>query len=96
MDGRNTLDAFVSPQELQDIVDRYGEDPATWPASCRTPAQDLVDVCSEAQAIIAQARQLRRELRNMGPDAPACFSDRIVALALEFDPPTDGVVWLYN
>ena len=84
------LDANVSPQELQDIVDRYGEDPAAWPASYRAPAQDLIDDCAEARAIIAQAKRLREELRNMGPAAPDCFTDRIVAEALLLDPPNDG------
>lgn len=86
----------MSPQELQDIVDRYGEDPEGWPLACRRPAQDLIDVCAEARAIIAQAKQLRIALRNMGPAAPACFTDRIVALALELDPPDENYYWLRN
>lgn len=90
------LDAVVSPQDLQDIVDQYGEDPAWWPLSRRTAAQDLIDVCAEARDIIAQARELREELRNLGPEAPDCFSDRIVAVALELDPPMDDVVWFRN
>ena len=91
-----TLGAAVSPQELQDIVDRYGEDPLRWPTPYQDSAQELIDDCAEAQAIIAQARQLRFDLRNMGPDAPDCFTDRIVALALELDPPMDDVVWFRN
>jgi hypothetical protein len=87
------LDAAVSPQDLQDIVDRYGEDPIWWPNACRAPAQELIDVCGEARDIILQARQLREALRSMGPDAPACFSDRVVTVALELDPPMDDVVW---
>lgn len=86
----------MSPQELQDIVDRYGEDPSEWPTVYRVPAQELIDVCAEAKDIIAQARLLRVELRGMGPDAPACFSDHIVALAIELDPPMDNVVWFCN
>lgn len=90
------MDAAVSPQELQDIVDRYGEDPAWWPTSRRAPAQELIDVCAEAQDIIAQARKLREALRGMGLDAPDCFSDYIVNVALELDPPMDDVVWFRN
>ncbi|PKU25997.1 hypothetical protein [Telmatospirillum siberiense] len=90
------MDAFVSPQDLQDIVDQYGEDPAWWPASRRTAAQELIDVCAEAREIIAQARELREALRSMGPAAPECFSDRIISVALELDPPMDDVVWLRN
>ncbi|MDR3440804.1 hypothetical protein [Telmatospirillum sp.] len=87
------MDIAVSPQELQDIVDRYGEDPAAWPSSYRLSAQELIDDCAEARGIIEQAKRLRCALRDMGPDAPDCFSDRIVALALELDPPMDDVVW---
>ena len=65
----------MSPQELQDIVDRYGEDPAALAGVLSAPAQDLIDDCAEARAIIAQARRLRAELRNMGPAAPHCFTD---------------------
>lgn len=83
------MNAAVSPQELQDIVDRFGEDPAAWPVLFRTPAQELIDDCAEAREIIEQAKQLRAELRRLGPSAPRLFSDRIVALALELDPP-DG------
>jgi hypothetical protein len=96
MGRKLTLDADVSPQELQDIVDRYGEDPVRWPTTYRVPAQELIDVCAEARAIIVQAQQLRVALRNMGPDAPACFTDRIVTLALELDPPMGEVVWFCN
>ena len=91
-----TLDATVSPQELQDIVDRYGEDPAAWPDSCRGPAQALIDDCEEARAIIAQARKLRVQLQSMGPMAPACFTDQIVSLALDLDPPMEGLFQFRN
>lgn len=86
----------MSPQDLQDIVDRHGEDPERWPAPCRAPARELIDVCVEAKEIIAQARRLRVELRSMGPDAPECFTDHIVTLALELDPPMDDVIWFRN
>lgn len=62
----------------------------------RVPAQELMDVCAEARDIIIQARELREALRSMGPEAPACFSERIVNLALELDPPMDEIGWLAN
>lgn len=83
------MNATVSPEDLQDIVDRYGEDPATWPASFRSNAQELIDDCVEARAIIEQAKSLRAALRKMGPSAPVCFTDKIVAAALEIDPLDD-------
>ncbi len=90
------MNAAVSPQELQDIVDRYGEDPACWPLDCRIPAQELIDVSAEARAIVEQARQLRSALRRMGQEAPVCFTDRIVTVALELDPPLEDIARFGN
>jgi hypothetical protein len=87
---------ILSPQDLQDLVDRCGEDPAAWPDDRRASAEELVDDCAEAQAIIVQARRLRAQLRDLGPTAPACLSERIVALALELDPPSDTFNQLPN
>jgi hypothetical protein len=89
MGWTSALNVAVSPQELQDIVDRYGEDPAWWPADTRIPAQELIDVSAEARLIVEQARRLRSALLRMGPEAPACFTDRILSVALELDPPLD-------
>jgi hypothetical protein len=86
----------LSPQQLQDIVDRFGEDPAGWPADYRAEARELIDICAEAKAIIAQAKLLRVLLQEMGPLAPACFSDQIIALAMELDPPYDEYMSLPN
>jgi hypothetical protein len=77
----------VSPQELQDIVDRYGEDPEAWPVERREAAEELIDICEEAREIIEQARHLRMLLRLMRSVVPVCFSERVVAMALELDPP---------
>ena len=90
------LDANVSPEQLQDLVDRFGEDPKAWPQEFRAPAEDLIDANAEAKAIIAQARRLRQQLRNMGPKAPSCIVDRIVSIALDTDPPLDDVCRLRN
>ncbi|MTJ82600.1 MAG: hypothetical protein F8N37_16550 [Telmatospirillum sp.] len=90
------MNTAVSPQDLQDLIDRYGEDLTLWPMSHRIPAQELIDECQEARDIIEQARALRRALRGMGDRAPDCFSDRIVALALELDPPAEDIVWLWK
>jgi hypothetical protein len=90
------VDANVSPEELQDLVDRFGEDPAAWPMEFRQPAEQLIDASDEARSIIAQARRLRQQLRNMGPKAPGCIVDRIVSVALDSDPPIDAVCRLRN
>jgi len=88
------LDAAVSPQDLQDFVDQFGEDPAAWPEESHTDVETLIDECAEARAILAQAKLLRVLLRDMGARAPSCFSDRIVALALEIDPPDEDFIRL--
>ena len=90
------LDVIVSPEELQDLVDRYGEDLTVWPNEFREPAEELVDACAEARDIIAQARRLRAQLRNLGPKAPSCIVDRIVAIAIDCDPPMDDVIHFKN
>jgi len=90
------LDIIVSPEELQDLVDRYGEDMTVWPNELREPAEDLIDECAEARDIIAQARRLRAQLRNLGPKAPSCIVDRIVAIAVDCDPPMDDVLRFKN
>jgi hypothetical protein len=90
------LDVIVSPEELQDLVDRYGEDMAAWPNEFREPAEELIDECAEARDIIAQARSLRAQLRKLGPKAPDCIVDRIIAIALDSDPPMDDVLHFKN
>jgi hypothetical protein len=95
LDAANSED-IVSPEELQDLVDRFGEDPSAWPLEFREPAEELIDASVEARAIIAQARRLRQQLRQMGPKAPSCIVDRIVSVALDADPPIDAVCRLRN
>jgi hypothetical protein len=90
------LDLIVSPEELQDLVDRYGEDMTVWPNEFREPAEELIDECAEARDIIAQARRLRAQLRNLGPKAPTCIVDRIITIALDSDPPMDDVLHFKN
>jgi len=90
------LDTIVSPEELQDLVDRFGEDTSIWPHELREPAEELIDECAEARDIIAQARRLRAQLRSLGPKAPSCIVDRIVAVAIDCDPPIDDICRLKN
>jgi len=90
------LDSIVSPEELQDLVDRFGEDSSGWPNELRQPAEELIDECAEARDIIDQARSLRAQLRSLGPRAPACIVDRIVSIAIDCDPPMDQICRLKN
>ena len=84
------MNSSVSPKDLQDLVDRCGEDPIDWPSNWRAPARALVDECEEAQDILDQARRLRNQLGALGLKAPALFADRVVAVALVIDPPEGG------
>jgi len=95
MNSQN-MDIAVSPEELQDLVDRFGEDLKAWPSEYREPAEELIDASVEARSIIAQARRLRQQLRNLGPKAPTCIVDRIVSMALDSDPPLDAVCRFKN
>ncbi len=90
------LDSIVSPEELQDLVDRFGEDTSAWPHELREPAEELIDECAEARDIIDQARSLRAQLRRLGPRAPSCIVDRIVSIAIDCDPPMDQRCRLKN
>ena len=76
-----------STNDLQDLVDRLGEDPVDWPTTWRAPVRALVDGCEEAQAILAQAQALRAQLSTLGVRAPQCFADKVLAVALAIDPP---------
>ncbi|OIQ86813.1 hypothetical protein GALL_313210 [mine drainage metagenome] len=77
----------MSPQEFQDLVDRYGDDLALWPDGVPPQVRALVRDCSEAQEILEQARALKCRLMDLGGQAPHLFADRVVDLALALDPP---------
>lgn len=82
----------MTPQEFQDLVDRLGEDFQDWPKDVAGEARRLVQACDEAQDILDQAEKLRRQLMDMGHEAPTLFADRVVALAMAMDPPEDDEI----
>lgn len=75
----------ISLEEVQDIVDRLGEELGEEPDEARTPPDSI----AEADAVLAKAHAMRALLKELGPTPPACFTDRIVAAALEVDPVPD-------
>ena len=77
----------MSPQEFQDLVDRYGDDFSEWPQAVLSQARALVRSSEEAQDILEQAKSLKFMLVDMGSQAPRLFADRVVELALALDPP---------
>ncbi|HVI52200.1 MAG TPA: hypothetical protein VM661_13380 [Candidatus Sulfotelmatobacter sp.] len=79
----------MTPQEFQDLVDSLGEDFQDWPKNVVGEARRLVQASDEAQDILEQAERLRRQLADLGHQAPSLFADKVVALAMELDPPED-------
>ena len=67
--------------ELEDLIDRLGEDLTRWPEDRRVAAEALLAVSSEARARHDEAKALRRALAAPPVRAPAGLADRIVAAA---------------
>ena len=74
--------------EFEDLIDRLGEDLTLWPEDRRVSAEQLLGQSAEAQALLEQARALRRALAAPPVRAPAGLADRIAAAAskLKADP----------
>jgi hypothetical protein len=67
--------------ELEDLIDRLGEDLTRWPEDRRLAAEALLADSSEARALHEEAKALRRALAAPPVRAPAGLADRIVAAA---------------
>ena len=68
--------------EFEDLIERLGEDFATWPSEQAAQALELLEVSSEARAIRRKARALRRAFDAAPtPQASAALVDRILAQA---------------
>jgi hypothetical protein len=79
-------------EEFEDLVDRYGEDLATWPVDLQRRAAALVHQSARARAVIAEAQMLRRALRSPARgSAPAGLADRILAAAQPAAAPAAAV-----
>lgn len=68
-------------RELEDLIDRLGEDLALWPDAQRAAAVDLLAASPEARTIVEEARTFRRALTSPVVRAPAGLADRIVLAA---------------
>lgn len=68
--------------ELEDLIDRLGEDPSRWPDDRRLAAERLLQESAAARALLAQARAVREALSAPPVRAPAGLADRIVAAAM--------------
>ena len=81
--------------ELDELIDRLGEDLSLWPDDRRGLAEELLARSSAAQALLEEARVLRRALAAPAVRAPAGLADRIVAAAAKMkddaaEPRTEG------
>ena len=81
--------------EFEELIDRLGEDLSVWPDDRRLPAEELLTRSSAAQALLDEARALRRALAAPPVRAPGGLADRIVAAASKMkndaaEPRTEG------
>lgn len=76
--GEHSMDVA----ELEDLIDRLGEDPSRWPDDRRLAAERLLQESAAARALLAQVRAVREALSAPPVRAPAGLADRIVAVAV--------------
>ena len=81
--------------EFEDLIDRLGEDLSLWPDDRRLAATELLTRSAAAQALLEEARILRRALEAPPVRAPAGLADRIAAAAAKLkseaaEPRTEG------
>lgn len=81
--------------EFEELMDRLGEDISLWPDERRLPAEALLARSSDAQALLEEARILRRTLAAPPVRAPVGLADRIAAAAAKMksdtaEPRTEG------
>ncbi|MBV8650435.1 MAG: hypothetical protein JO255_03140 [Alphaproteobacteria bacterium] len=72
----------MSLEEFQDLVDRHGEAPESWPERQRENARLLLAASAEARRILAETARLRSGAGGSTIKAPPGLAERIVATAL--------------
>jgi hypothetical protein len=72
-------------RELEDLIDRLGEDISCWPGLQRQAAAELLVSSDDARALLEEARALREMLTVPPVRAPAGLADRIVAAAFRIN-----------
>jgi hypothetical protein len=78
--------------DFQDLLDRLGEDLATWPEPQRQAGAVLLDTSEPARRAVEEARLMRQALAAPPVRAPAGLTDRIMQRIRERDAaaPTDN------
>jgi hypothetical protein len=64
--------------ELEDLLDRLGEDMSTWPAPLQQAAAALLGSSDQARGLLEETRLMRRALTGAPIQAPAGLADRIM------------------
>jgi hypothetical protein len=77
----------MSLADFQELVDRFGDEPDAWPEKIRPVALAFSEESDQAKKILNHAKTIREALTAPPVKAPAGLVDRIVAKALQTDPP---------
>lgn len=81
----------MNRSELQDAIDRHGEDLSAWPLADRDRALEFLAREPQARSLFDDAAALRTALRDQPViRAPAGLADRIVRTALGSSPVPTG------
>lgn len=81
----------MNRSELQDAIDRHGDDLSAWPLADRERAQALLTRDPASLALLDEASALRAALRDQPAIcAPVGLADRIVRAALDSTPVPTG------
>lgn len=73
---------MTDESKFQDLLDRFGSDPTTWPDRERAWAQQLLSRSDAAQKQLARAEAFDRDLLNAVPDARSALIRQAVLDAL--------------
>ena len=77
----------MNRSELQDAIDRHGEDLTAWPLADRESARHLLAREPESRSLFENAAAMRTALHAQPViRAPASLADRIVRAALTSSP----------
>ena len=87
----------MSVPQFQDLVDRYGANPADWPAVKRSLALALLKTSLKARQVLTESEKLATAGEQLTPKAPSQLIDRILGKALREQPkPHVGLAGSYR
>jgi hypothetical protein len=81
--------------EFEDLLDRHGDDLATWPAPSREAASALLKVSPDARELLDDARSMRAMFdRQATVSAPPALASRILADARAMPVAAHSFNWM--